>query len=61
MKSMIKIILTNEMLDSILNIEKNKELLNSIEIPASLYSRFIKNTKKENTILNYSHLLSCLE
>lgn len=58
---MIKIMLTNEMLDSILNIEKNKELLNRIEIPASLYSRFIKNTKKENTILNYSHLLSCLE
>ena len=58
---MIKIILTNEMLDSILNIEKNKELLNRIEIPVSLYNRFIKNTKKENIILNYSHLLSCLE
>ena len=46
---MIKIALTNEILNSILNIERNKETLNQIKIPASLSNRFRKNTKKRST------------
>ena len=46
---MIKIALTNEILYSILNIEKNKEALNQIKIPVSLSNRFRKNTKKRST------------
>ena len=46
---MIKIALTNEILNSILNIEKNKEALNQIKIPVSLSNRFRKNTKKRST------------
>ena len=46
---MIKIALTNEILNSILNIERNKEALNRIKIPVSLSNRFRKNTKKRST------------
>lgn len=46
---MIKIALTNEILNSILNIERNKETLNQIKIPVSLSNRFRKNTKKRST------------
>lgn len=46
---MIKIVLTNEMLNAILNIEKNKDSLNRIKIPTSLSNRFRKNTKKRST------------
>ena len=46
---MIKIALTNEILNSILNIEKNKEALNQIKIPISLSNKFRKNTKKRST------------
>ncbi len=46
---MIKVVLTNEILISILDIEKNKELLNQVSIPVSLSNKFRKNTKKRST------------
>ena len=46
---MIKITLTNEILNAILSIEKNKETLNQIKIPVSLSNRFRKNTKKRSS------------
>ena len=46
---MIKVALNNEILNSILSIEKNKEALNQITIPVSLSNRFSKNTKKRST------------
>lgn len=46
---MIKVALNNEILNSILSIEKNKEALNQITIPVSLSNRFRKNTKKRST------------
>ena len=46
---MIKVVLTNEILNSILDIEKNKELLNQVTIPVSLSNKFRKNTKKRST------------
>jgi Fic family protein len=46
---MIKVVLTNEILNSILDIEKNKELLNQVSIPVSLSNKFRKNTKKRST------------
>ena len=46
---MIKVVLTNEILNSILNIEKNKDALNRIKIPVSLSNKFRKNTKKRSS------------
>ena len=46
---MIKITLTNEILNAILSIEKNKDALNQIKIPVSLSNRFRKNTKKRSS------------
>lgn len=46
---MIKVIIDNEILNLILNIEKNKELLNLISLPISLSNRFRKNTKKRSS------------
>lgn len=46
---MIKVALNNEILNAILNIEKNKETLNQIKIPVSLSNKFRKNTKKRST------------
>ena len=46
---MIKVLLTNDILNSILDIEKNKELLNQVTIPVSLSNKFRKNTKKRST------------
>lgn len=46
---MINVVLTNEILNSILDIEKNKELLNQVTIPVSLSNKFRKNTKKRST------------
>ena len=46
---MIKVVLSNEILNSILDIEKNKELLNQVTIPVSLSNKFRKNTKKRST------------
>ena len=46
---MIKVVLTNEILNSILDIEKYKELLNQVTIPVSLSNKFRKNTKKRST------------
>ena len=46
---MIKVALTNEILNSILNIEKSKDALNRIKIPVSLSNIFRKNTKKRSS------------
>jgi len=46
---MIKVTIDNEILNLILNIEKNKELLNLISLPISLSNRFRKNTKKRSS------------
>ena len=46
---MIEVALNNEILNAILNIEKNKEALNQIKIPVSLSNKFRKNTKKRST------------
>ena len=46
---MIEVALNNEILNAILNIEKNKETLNQIKIPVSLSNKFRKNTKKRST------------
>lgn len=46
---MIKAILTNYILNSLLNIEKNKTILENTKIPTILSNRFRKNTKKKST------------
>lgn len=46
---MIKPRLDNDILFYILNIEKNKDLLNSIKIPINLSNKFRKNTKKRSS------------
>ncbi|MCM1130453.1 MAG: Fic family protein [Roseburia sp.] len=46
---MIKVILDNEILDSILKIEKNKDAINLVDIPIFLSNRFRKNTKKRSS------------
>ena len=46
---MIKITLDNEILNSILEIEKNKDSLNLVKIPIDLSNKFRKNTKKRSS------------
>ena len=46
---MIKVVLTNEILNSIISIEKNKDALNRIKIPVFLSNKFRKNTKKRSS------------
>lgn len=46
---MIKVILTNYILNSLLNIEKNKIILENTKVPTILLNRFRKNTKKKST------------
>lgn len=48
---MIKVILDNDILDSILKIEKNKDAINLVNIPIFLSNRFRKNTKKKAHML----------
>ncbi len=43
---MIKAIIDNNILNDILDIEKNKVLLNTVKIPTNLSNKFRKNTKK---------------
>lgn len=45
---MIKVQIDNEILNILINIEKNKEILNTVEIPLSLSNKFRKNTKKRS-------------
>lgn len=46
---MIKPLINNEILNKILEIEKNKFALNSVTIPTNLSSKFRKNTKKRSS------------
>ena len=46
---MIKVQLNNEILNKILEIEKNKEALNLVNIPTNLSNKFRKNTKKRSS------------
>ena len=46
---MIKTILTNDILNKILEIEKNKDALNLAKIPINLSNKFRKNTKKRSS------------
>lgn len=44
---MIKVKLDSDILNSILDIEKNKNSLDLVKIPINLSNKFRKNTKKE--------------
>lgn len=46
---MIKTILNNDILNKILEIEKNKDALNLAKIPINLSNKFRKNTKKRSS------------
>ncbi|MDE6408012.1 MAG: Fic family protein [Anaeroplasmataceae bacterium] len=46
---MIRVVLDNEILDSIIKIEKNKDAINLVNIPVFLSNRFRKNTKKRSS------------
>lgn len=46
---MIKPLINNEILNKILEIEKNKFALNSVTIPTNLLNKFRKNTKKRSS------------
>ncbi len=46
---MIKAILSNEIMNSILKIERNRDVLNQVKIPVSLSNRLRKNTKKRSS------------
>lgn len=46
---MIKTILNNDILNKILEIEKNKDALNLAKIPVNLSNKFRKNTKKRSS------------
>lgn len=46
---MIKPLINNEILNKILEIEKNKFALNSVTIPTNLFNKFRKNTKKRSS------------
>ena len=46
---MIKITLNNYILNKILEIEKNKDALNLVQIPGNLSNKFRKNTKKKSS------------
>lgn len=46
---MIKITIDNDILNSILGIEKNKDALNLVKLPVALSNMFRKNTKKRST------------
>lgn len=46
---MINVKIDNEILNSILSIEKNKNSLNLVKIPVNLSNRFRKNTKKRSS------------
>lgn len=46
---MRKIIIDNEILNLILDIEKNKESLNRVNVPLNLINKFRKNTKKRSS------------
>ena len=46
---MIKPLINNEILNKILEIEKNKFALNSVTIPTNLSNKFRKNTKKRSS------------
>lgn len=46
---MIKIAIDNEILNSILNIERNKVSLDLVKIPVNLSNKFRKNTKKRTS------------
>ena len=48
-KLVIKAQLDNDILNSILDIEKNKNALNSVKLPVNLSNKFRKNTKKRST------------
>ena len=46
---MIKAILSNEIMNSILKIERNRDVLNQVKIPVNLSNRLRKNTKKRSS------------
>ena len=46
---MIKAILNNDILNKILEIEKNKDALNLVKLPVHLSNQFRKNTKKKSS------------
>ena len=46
---MIKVKLDNDILNSILDIEKNKNFLDLVKIPINLSNKFRKNTKKRSS------------
>ena len=46
---MIKTTLNNDILNKILEIEKNKDALNLVKLPVNLSNRFRKNTKKRSS------------
>ena len=46
---MIKATLNNEILNKILEIEKNKDALNLVKLPVNLSNKFRKNTKKRSS------------
>ncbi len=46
---MINVKIDNEILNSILGIEKNKDSLNLVKIPVNLSNIFRKNTKKRSS------------
>ncbi|MCR5078373.1 MAG: Fic family protein [Bacilli bacterium] len=67
---MIKVILDNEILNAVLEIEKNKERLNSVDLPINLSNKFRKNTKKrssyasnriEGNPLSYDQAIAAIE
>jgi len=46
---MIKAVLSNEIMNSILEIERNRDALNQVRLPTNLSNRFRKNTKKRSS------------
>ena len=46
---MIRVVLSNEIMNSILGIERNRDALNQVYIPVNLSNRLRKNTKKRSS------------
>ena len=46
--SMIKISLNNKLLNSLIEIEKNKTILENTKVPIELSNKFRKNTRKRS-------------
>ena len=46
---MIKIAINNELLKSLIEIEKNKTILENTKVPVELSNKFRKNTRKRSS------------